>query len=95
MSEIRKDYSRTLTEKGIEGHGGSNFLDVKFGLTFRKQEFTDSYDSIEYEISHSNRREVAGLWEGSFPAVASSRISTGDKRFLQTESVKTCFDKRD
>lgn len=53
LSEIRKDYSKTLTEKIIEGLRDLNFLDVKFRIDFqRKQEFTDNgYDSIEYEIS--------------------------------------------
>lgn len=63
LSEIRKDYSRTLTEKIIEGLRDLNFLDVKFRINFqRKQEFTDNgYDSIEYEISTNPGESVKPL----------------------------------
>lgn len=63
LSEIRKDYSRTLTEKIIEGLRDLNFLDVKFRIDFqRKQEFTDNgYDSIEYEISTNPGESVKPL----------------------------------
>ena len=63
LSEIRKDYSKTLTEKIIEGLRDLNFLDVKFRIDFqRKQEFTDNgYDSIEYEISTNLGESVKPL----------------------------------
>lgn len=63
LSEIRKDYSKTLTEKIIEGLRNLNFLDVKFRIDFqRKQEFTDNgYDSIEYEISTNPGESVKPL----------------------------------
>ena len=63
LSEIRKDYSKTLTEKIIEGLRDLNFLDVKFRIDFqRKQEFTDNgYDSIEYEISPNPGESVKPL----------------------------------
>lgn len=63
LSEIRKDYSKTLTEKIIEGLRDLNFLDVKFQIDFqRKQEFTDNgYDSIEYEISTNPGESVKPL----------------------------------
>lgn len=63
LSEIRKDYSKTLTEKIIEGLRDLNFLDVKFRIDFqRKQEFTDNgYDSIEYEISTNPSESVKPL----------------------------------
>ena len=63
LSEIRKDYSKTLTEKIIEGLRDLNFLDVKFRIDFqRKQEFTDNgYDSIEYEISTNPGESVKPL----------------------------------
>lgn len=63
LSEIRKDYSKTLTEKIIEGLMDLNFLDVKFRIDFqRKQEFTDNgYDSIEYEISTNPGESVKPL----------------------------------
>lgn len=63
LSEIRKDYSKTLTEKIIEGLRDLNFLDVKFRINFqRKQEFTDNgYDSIEYEISTNPGESVKPL----------------------------------
>lgn len=63
LSEIRKDYSKTLTEKIIEGLRDLNFLDVKFCIDFqRKQEFTDNgYDSIEYEISTNPGESVKPL----------------------------------
>lgn len=63
LSEIRKDYSKTLTEKIIEGLRDLNFLDVKFRIDFqRKQEFTDNgYDSIEYEISTNPGERVKPL----------------------------------
>ncbi len=63
LSEIRKDYSKTLTEKIIEGLRDLNFLDVKFRIDFQiKQEFTDNgYDSIEYEISTNPGESVKPL----------------------------------
>ena len=63
LSEIRKDYSKTLTEKIIEGLRDLNFLDVKFRIDFqRKQEFTDNgYDSIEYELSTNPGESVKPL----------------------------------
>ena len=63
LSEIRKDYSKTLTEKIIEGLRDLNFLDVKFRIDFqRRQEFTDNgYDSIEYEISTNPGESVKPL----------------------------------
>lgn len=63
LSEIRKDYSKTLTEKIIEGLRDLNFLDVKFRIDFqRKQEFTDNgYDSIKYEISTNPGESVKPL----------------------------------
>ena len=63
LSEIRKDYSKTLTETLIEGLRDLNFLDVKFRIDFqRKQEFTDNgYDSIEYEISTNPGESVKPL----------------------------------
>ena len=63
LSEIRKDYSKTLTEKIIECLRDLNFLDVKFRIDFqRKQEFTDNgYDSIEYEISTNPGESVKPL----------------------------------
>ena len=63
LSEIRKDYSKTLTEKIIEGLRDLNFLDVKFRIDFqRKQEFTDNgSDSIEYEISTNPGESVKPL----------------------------------
>lgn len=63
LSEIRKDYSKTLTEKIIEGLRDLNFLDVKFRIDFqRKQEFTDNgHDSIEYEISTNPGESVKPL----------------------------------
>ncbi len=63
LSEIRKDYSKTLTEKIIEGLRDLNFLDVKFRIDFqRKQGFTDNgYDSIEYEISTNPGESVKPL----------------------------------
>mgnify|MGYP000677313929 CR=1 FL=1 len=63
LSEIRKDYSKTLTEKIIEGLRDLNFLDVKFRIDFqRKQEFTDNgYDSIEYEISTNSGGELSRI----------------------------------
>ena len=53
LSEIRKDYSKTLTEKIIEGLRDLNFLDVDFDIHFeRKKNFTErGYDAVEYEIS--------------------------------------------
>ena len=63
LSEIRKDYSKTLTEKIIEGLRDLNFLDVKFRIDFqRKQEFTDNgYDSTEYELSTNPGESVKPL----------------------------------
>ena len=63
LSEIRKAYSKTLSEKIIEGLRDLNFLDVKFRIDFqRKQEFTDNgYDSIEYEISTNPGESVKPL----------------------------------
>ncbi len=53
LSEIRKEYSRQLKEKIIEGLKDLNFLDVDFDIHFeRKKNFTErGYDAVEYEIS--------------------------------------------
>ena len=53
LSEIRKEYSRQLTEKIIEGLKDLNFLDVDFDIHFeRKKTFTErGYDAVEYKIS--------------------------------------------
>ena len=53
LSEIRKEYSKTLTEKIIEGLKDLNFLDVQFGIDFRRrEEYTaGGFDEIEYKIS--------------------------------------------
>lgn len=53
LSEIRKEYSKTLTEKIIEGLKDLNFLDVQFGIDFRRrEEYTSGgFDEIEYKIS--------------------------------------------
>ena len=53
LSEIRKEYSRQLKEKIIDGLKDLNFLDVDFDIHFeRKKNFTErGYDAVEYEIS--------------------------------------------
>ena len=53
LSEIRKEYSKTLTEKIIEGLKDLNFLDVQFGIDFRRrEEYTSGgFDEVEYKIS--------------------------------------------
>lgn len=53
LSKIRKEYSRQLEEKVIQGLKDLNFLDVNFAIAFgRKKSFSDNgYDEIEYEIS--------------------------------------------
>lgn len=63
LSEIRKEYSKTLTEKIIEGLRDMNFLDVKFRIDFqRKKEFSDNgTDEIEYEISTNPGEDVKPL----------------------------------
>ncbi len=63
LSEIRKEYSSTLTEKILEGLRDLNFLDVKFQITFqRRKEYTDNgFDHIEYEISTNPGESVKPL----------------------------------
>ncbi|HJB16277.1 MAG TPA: DNA repair protein RecN [Candidatus Blautia excrementipullorum] len=63
LSEIRKEYSSTLTEKILEGLRDLNFLDVKFQISFqRKKEYTDNgFDHIEYEISTNPGESVKPL----------------------------------
>lgn len=63
LSEIRKEYSKALTEKIIEGLRDMNFLDVKFRIDFqRKKEFSDNgTDDIEYEISTNPGEDVKPL----------------------------------
>lgn len=63
LSEIRKEYSKTLTEKIIEGLRDLNFLDVKFYIDFqRKKDFSDNgFDDIEYEISTNPGESVKPL----------------------------------
>lgn len=53
LSEIRKEYSKKLVEKIIEGLKDLNFLDVNFDIRFeRKQSFTgNGFDDVEYIIS--------------------------------------------
>lgn len=63
LSEIRQEYSHTLTEKILEGLRNLNFLDVKFRISFKKKkEFTDNgFDDIEYEISTNPGEDVKPL----------------------------------
>lgn len=63
LSEIRKDYSRTLTEKIVEGLRDLNFLDVKFNISFkRKKDFSaNGYDDVEYEISTNPGEDLKPL----------------------------------
>ena len=53
LSEIRKEYSKQLDEKIIEGLKELNFADVDFSIRFdRRKNYTDNgYDIVEYEIS--------------------------------------------
>ncbi len=53
LSAVRKEYSRQLEEKVIQGLKDLNFLDVQFAITFRqKKSFTENgFDEVEYEIS--------------------------------------------
>ena len=53
LSEIRKEYSKQLDEKIIEGLKELNFEDVDFSIRFdRRKNYTDNgYDAVEYEIS--------------------------------------------
>ena len=63
LSEIRKKYSKTLTEKIIEGLKDLNFLDVQFRIDFkRKEEYTaGGFDEVEYEISTNPGESVKPL----------------------------------
>ena len=53
LSEIRKEYSKQLDEKIIDGLKELNFEDVDFSIRFdRRKNYTDNgYDTVEYEIS--------------------------------------------
>ncbi|MDY4693754.1 MAG: DNA repair protein RecN [Blautia sp.] len=53
LSKIRREYSRQLELKVIEGLKDLNFLDVNFSIAFRKRKnYTENgYDEIEYLIS--------------------------------------------
>lgn len=53
LSEIRKDYSKQLTEKIIAGLKDLNFLDVDFAIHFeRRTSYTaNGFDEVEYLIS--------------------------------------------
>lgn len=53
LSEIRKEYSKQLEGKVIEGLKDLNFLDVDFSIAFnKKKSFTDNgFDDVEYRIS--------------------------------------------
>ena len=53
LSAVRKEYSRQLEEKVIQGLKDLNFLDVQFAITFRqKKSFSENgFDEVEYEIS--------------------------------------------
>jgi len=63
LSEIRQEYSKTLTEKITEGLRDLNFLDVQFHIAFqRKKDFTDNgFDDIQYEISTNPGEAVKPL----------------------------------
>ena len=63
LSEIRQKYSKTLTDKIIEGLKDLNFLDVQFRIDFkRKEEYTaGGFDDIEYEISTNPGESVKPL----------------------------------
>lgn len=53
LSKIRKQYSRQLEEKVMDGLKDLNFQEVNFAITFsRKKNYTDNgFDEVEYEIS--------------------------------------------
>ena len=53
LSEIRKEYSKQLDEKIIDGLKELNFADVDFSIRFdgRKNYTDNGYDAVEYEIS--------------------------------------------
>lgn len=53
LSKIRREYSRQLEEKIIQGLKDLNFLDVDFAMDFqRKKTFTENgYDDVQYLIS--------------------------------------------
>lgn len=63
LSEIRQEYSKTLTQKITEGLRDLNFLDVQFHIAFqRKKDFTDNgFDDIQYEISTNPGEAVKPL----------------------------------
>ena len=63
LSEIRQKYSKTLTDKIIEGLKDLNFLGVQFRIDFkRKEEYTaGGFDDIEYEISTNPGESVKPL----------------------------------
>ena len=63
LSEVRKEYSQTLTEEIIVGLKDLNFLDVKFRIAFaHKKDFTaEGTDEIEYEISTNPGEDVKPL----------------------------------
>ena len=63
LSEIRQEYSKTLTEKIVGGLRDLNFLDVKFAIDFRrKKEYTDNgFDDVEYQISTNPGESVKPL----------------------------------
>ena len=53
LAEIRKEYSKQLEQKIIQGLKDLNFLDVNFAIDFRKKKnYTDNgTDDIQYLIS--------------------------------------------
>ena len=91
----RQDYSKTLTEKIIEGLRDLNFLDVKFRIDFqRKQEFTDNgYDSIEMCIRDRHQAYTHKILTGRKDGFAKLRQEGGMSGFpKRKESDCDAFD---
>lgn len=69
LSEIRKEYSRQLETKVMQGLQDLNFANVDFAISFKKSKSCTAagYDHIEYEISTNpgeNRKPLGKIVSG-------------------------------
>ena len=92
LSEIRKEYSKQLDEKIIDGLKELNFADVDFSIRFdRRKNYTDNgYDAVEYEISTNPGESRKPLGADRYPVVSFPGSCLPSKRSLQirTRSIR-------
>ena len=79
LAEIRKEYSKQLEQKIIQGLKDLNFLDVNFAIDFRKKKnYTDNgTDDIQYLISTNPGETLVLADTDDIPTLIFDEIDTG------------------